>query len=559
MPEDRLILGACLGECVHVAGILSFLHLAEQNGYKTLFLGASMEPGRIAEAVKEREPNMVAVSYRLSPETGERWLRRFVQIIEKERLREGRTYLFGGTEPVARIARSLGFFDAVFGGGTRLEEVVAFLRGEGVKSRRVHHASTLLGRIAQKHPYPVIRHHFGLPSFRETVEGIKRIAEAEVLDIISIAPDQDAQENFLHPERQDPSREGAGGVPIRNVEQLRELYRASRRGNNPLLRIYAGTSDLIEMARIFLDTINNCFAAIPIFWFNRLDRRGPMELEESIRAHMEAIRWHAERGVPVEVNDPHHWTLRGAHDSLYVADSFLSAYIAKRLGVSDYVMQLMFNTPPGVSFKMDLAKMLAAVEMVRELEDDDFTVHLETRAGLMSFPADPDMAKGQLASSVMLQMALKPEILHVVGYCEGDHAAAAEEVIESCLIARKVVENALQGMPEMRTDPDVQGRKEELKREAEVLLKAIRSLPRKGRKDPLLDPENLANAVRIGLLDAPQIIPSADARGELKTGIIGGACYAVDRDGNPISEKERIDEIWRRLKDTTAFSRYTVG
>jgi hypothetical protein len=36
---------------------------------------------------------------------------------------------------------------------------------------------------------------------------------------------------------------------------------------------------------------------------------------------------------------------------------------------------------------------------------------------------DPDYAKGQLAASVYLQMALKPSIVHVVGYVEAHHAA----------------------------------------------------------------------------------------------------------------------------------------
>ena len=36
MNKPKLILGACLGECVHVAGILSFLKIAEEKGYNGL-------------------------------------------------------------------------------------------------------------------------------------------------------------------------------------------------------------------------------------------------------------------------------------------------------------------------------------------------------------------------------------------------------------------------------------------------------------------------------------------------------------------------------------------
>ena len=57
----------------------------------------------------------------------------------------------------------------------------------------------------------------------ETIEGIEKIAEAQALDVISLGIDQDAQENFYHPERQDPRRKGAGGVPVRSEDDYRAL------------------------------------------------------------------------------------------------------------------------------------------------------------------------------------------------------------------------------------------------------------------------------------------------------------------------------------------------
>ncbi|NLE75830.1 MAG: hypothetical protein GX605_03635, partial [Chloroflexi bacterium] len=50
----------------------------------------------------------------------------------------------------------------------------------------------------------------------------------------------------------------------------------------------------------------------------------------------------------------------------------------------------------------------------------------------MSYPVHPDYARRQLVSSVYLQMALPPVIVHVVGYVEADQAATAAEVIDSC-------------------------------------------------------------------------------------------------------------------------------
>ena len=44
-----LILGATIGDCVHAAGMLSFLRLAEAEGYTTRFLGMRLAPRKIAE------------------------------------------------------------------------------------------------------------------------------------------------------------------------------------------------------------------------------------------------------------------------------------------------------------------------------------------------------------------------------------------------------------------------------------------------------------------------------------------------------------------------------
>ncbi|MFQ6042347.1 MAG: cobalamin-dependent protein [Candidatus Poribacteria bacterium] len=545
MNSERIkkILGASLGECAHVAGIIAFLNLAKQQRYKTIFLGPATPINSLVDAIKEENPDIVAVSYRLTPATAKSLLQRFINAIRKANLHKGRKYVFGGTEPVADIAKQLNFFDAVFSGKDSTDDIIAFLQGRKSKGEEKHYPQTLVERIEKKRPFPIIRHHFGLPTIEATIKGVREIAEARVLDIISLGPDQDAQENFFHPERQDESRRGSGGVPVRTEDDFKAIYEASRCGNYPLMRCYAGTDDLIQLAEMYLKTINLCFGAIPIFWFSALDNRGPMALEESIRVHQETIRWHAERNIPVEVNEPHQWSLRGAPDQIYVATAFLSAYIAKKLGVKDYIAQYMFNTPAGVSFKMDLAKMLACIDLVEELCDENFIVHRETRTGLLSYPVDMDMAKGQLASSVMLQMALNPEILHVVAYCEADHAALPAEIVESCKIARKVVGNAIRGMPDMTVDLEVMARKEELKKEAKLLIEAIRDLGDTS-DDPLLDPKNLANAVRSGFLDAPELTPTKNSKGAIVTSIIDGACCAVNpKTEEIISEEERLDTL----------------
>ncbi len=67
---------------------------------------------------------------------------------------------------------------------------------------------------------------------------------------------------------------------------------------------------------------------------------------------------------------------------------------------------------------------------------------------------------------------------------------------------------------------------------------------RKAEKvDPLTDPAVLAKAVGVGLLDAPHLRGSKFARGTIKTRMIKGCCEAVDEEGRPIAEVERIAKI----------------
>ncbi len=239
-----------------------------------------------------------------------------------------------------------------------------------------------------------------------------------MLDVISLGIDQDAQENFYHPERQDPRRRGAGGVPVRSPGDYRALYAASRRGNYPLMRTYSGTDDFIPLAEMYRDTINIAWCAIPLFWFNRMDGRGPWDLEGSIREHQAVMRWYGERGLPVELNEPHHWGMRDASDVTFVVSAYLSAYNARAIGVRDYIAQLMFNSPPGLSDVMDLAKMLACLEMAEGAGAATSGCGARCGSGLLSHPLDPEAARGHLAAPTYLQMALRPHIVHVVGHTE---------------------------------------------------------------------------------------------------------------------------------------------
>ncbi|MCX6034047.1 MAG: hypothetical protein NTV38_03595, partial [Chloroflexi bacterium] len=219
------------------------------------------------------------------------------------------------------------------------------------------------------------------------------------------------------------------------------------RGNYPLVRAYSGTDDFIRYAQVLTATIHNAWCAIPLFWFNQMDGRGPWDLTGSIREHQQVMAWYGERGIPVELNEPHHWGMRDAPDVVFVVTAFLSAYNTKKFGVRDYIAQMMFNSPPGLSDAMDLAKMLAVLELVAPLSGLDFHIWKQTRTGLLSYPLDQEAARGHLAASTYLTS---------------------------------------------------------------------------------------------GLLDAPQLKNNRFGRGAVRTQIVHGMCLAVDPEGRPLSEKDRL-------------------
>jgi len=537
----KTVIAAALGECVHVAGTMNFLRLAETAGWKTIFLGPAVPIEKVVDIAKREKAQLVGVSYRLTPDTGERLLGEFAEAASELHER-GVRFAFGGTPPVAERAKAIGFFERTFDGSEPVEEILAYLKGKQASGQsEADFPQTTVERIQWKAPYPILRHHFGLPTMEASIEGIQKIADAKALDVISLGIDQDAQENFYHPERQNPRRKGAGGVPVRSEEDYRALYEASRRGNYPMLRTYSGTDDFIRLAEMYVRTINIAWCAIPLFWFNQMDGRGPWDLEGSIREHQKVMKWYGEHNIPVELNEPHHWGMRDSSDVVFVVAAYLAAYNSRAFGVKHYIAQLMFNSPPGLSDAMDLAKMMAVMKMVKPLHHKKFKVLKQTRIGLLSHPLNTDAARGHLAAATYLQMALKPDIYHIVGHTEADHAATAEDVIEASKIVRRAIDNAM-GAPDMTADPMVRKRVTKLVSEANKMLDAIRKLSASSA-DPLTDPAVLTRAVTSGILDAPQLLNNKFGRGLVKTRIVNGASVSVDENGKSISESARIKSL----------------
>ncbi|HPT10729.1 MAG TPA: cobalamin B12-binding domain-containing protein [Bacteroidales bacterium] len=542
----KKILGAAIGTCVHVGGLYHFLKIAEAEGYYSILLGPAVSISRIVDAIIREKPEITAISYRLTPEVAGTLFEELEKALKSKNLSKSRL-IFGGTPPVSAIARNCSLFERSFDGSESMAEIQSYLRGTWSDSEKTRYASDLISRIRENYPYPILRHHFGRPTMEETLKGIREIALSGVLDVISIGPDQNAQEHFFRPGGMDHNQTGAGGVPVRSSEDMASLYEASRCGNHPLMRCYAGTRDLLKWAEMSVTTMNNAWGAIPLCWYNVMDGRSNRTLKEAISENQSVMKWYASKNLPVEVNESHQWSLRDAHDSLAVAMAYLAAYNAKKMGVMNYIAQFMFNTPPGTNPLMDLAKMAAKLEMISELEDDSFKIFREVRAGIAHFSPVPFIAKGQLAASAMISLSMKPHILHVVGYSEGDHATFPGELIESCQIVHGVVRNSLNGLPDVWADENILSRKAELVYEAKVLIESLGYLGA-DCDDPKAEPYVIASAIKEGFLDTPHFKGNPHLCGNIITGLVNGAWYAINPStGEPIDEEFRLRGIINRL------------
>jgi len=299
-----------------------------------------------------------------------------------------------------------------------------------------------INHIRQFSNAPLMRVHAG-PYSPNRIEAIqlfmdwsKQLAKANYLDILSIGSSQLTQSHFNMDWTDLPN---GGGVPIQNEAELQMIYEASR---PMLVRSYSGTRDVVGMAEVFEKRINMAWHALSFWWFCQTDGRGPNDLYSNLKQHISTVHYIASIQKPFEANVPHHFAFRGADDVTYIVSGYLSAKIAKQLGIKTFVLQNMLNTPRYTSGVADLAKSRALVTLVRSLEDANFKVILQPRAGLDYFSPDLDKAKIQLATvSAMMDdiepdKQSSPEVIHVVSYSEASHLATPEIINESIQITQ---------------------------------------------------------------------------------------------------------------------------
>jgi hypothetical protein len=191
--------------------------------------------------------------------------------------------------------------------------------------------------------------------------------------------------------------------------------------------------------------------------------------------------------------------------------------------------------------------MLAKNELIHTLVDNSFKVIKQVRTGLVSMPLNLQRAKGHLAAATFVQLALKPDIVHVVTHSEASHAAKPEDIIESCNIVNQVIDRTYASNINL-IDKKIEQRKEELIQQAKWIVDLIPELAKdaKEKENAWINYKVLNRIVKYGIFDAPHLKNNQFARGEIKTKIIDGACYSWNH-----NLQKKLDEI-ERIKDITA-------
>ena len=609
---NKRVLIASLEGDFHTQGLFNFKRIAREAGFDVTALPPGSTNDIILEALKELDPGFLGLSYRLSSDVGLSHMRNLLNLIsENGRLRcedgQARKIAFAGLpSTVELVVRTLPEYkitgikqakDLVGSVEVTLDylEVFDARRKEIIESARerffpprieildqiteavasdqtvlpplpipsMEARRSYMQRMREAWPArPLLRTHYGErgDTIEPTLRGIEKLAEAGAIDELSLGSSDLSQRYYNEPDKW-AGKSNDGGVPYRNFDDLVALRKAAMRGNYPAVKPYA---HVVNMESFVDDCINagmllGAHQAVPLYWFNEMDGRGPAALIASLKEHFATVRKLASLGIPVEMNDPNHWSSRWASDAVVVADYGLIASVMKSCGVRNMVFQMQFNKPKETSDRGDIAKFMAAYELIGELlppASGRAGIWLETRTGIDHFEPDLERARKQLIRSTLLQMLFTPQVVHIVSYCEALYLAKPEDIINSSQLIRKVVKAYQDNQDDLSSyhrDPEVLDRKDYLKREAHFILREVAALNpsyRGGSPDmeavqsAVADPETLCLALQNGLMTAPGIFtePYRAAAALAHTDIMkGGFIDSIDPVTlQRITERQRI-------------------
>ena len=608
---NNLFIASSLANDPHTEGMHNAAKIAELAGIKSLVLKPSETYDSLFDAIREYRPKYIGLSYRLTPRIGFEQLRYLLcQFLDTGLLKRNddvRISFAGLPETIAmvkanlahlplkvylcepypdimdRVTETVEFFEVrknrvaiiermreeVCPKGIGLldqlaDEVIAhddYKNEPPLRIPSIEATKSFVNRINES-DIPLLRSHFGIPdkTIEPTVDGIRKLAEARVVDEISLGSSDLSQRYYGHPEEFE-GRKNDGGVPYKTKEDLRRLFLASRCGNCPAVKPYCHVINIVPFIHDCLDVgmLVGAHQAIPLFWFNELDGRGPHTVRESVYEHFLAVKELASLGIPVEMNDPNQWSSRLAHDTIIVASYALISAVMTVCGVDNMVLQMQFNKPKETGDYADLAKMSAGLYMAQYLASAKHTppgIIVEARTGIESLSPDMRKAKWQLGRSTLLQMMMNPSVLHIVSYCEANYAAKAEDIIDSSKLVRRAVRifrEHQHDIMQYMSDNIIKERYEYLINECIYLLTEIAKLNKNFHKTELFkqlagylaDPDVISSAIEKKIMSAPGII-NLKYRGNYTTaptkyGMINLVDDYISK--NILDEKSRLENL----------------
>ena len=198
------------------------------------------------------------------------------------------------------------------------------------------------------------------------------------------------------------------------------------------------------------------------------------------------------------------------------------------------------------------------LKLIRGLEDKNFTVLLQPRAGLDYFRPDIYEAKIQLAAVTALMddidphNEMSPPIIHVVSYSEANHLATPDIINESvqithCALKKYRTLRKQKNIEDMSKNSDVNRREVELLSAARKVIAAI--------EDNIDNPYSTDGFYKIfssGFLPVPYLWGETEEfkhAKNWKTKPISGGMKLVDQNNNIIQPEAFVEIALSNLKD----------
>jgi len=600
----------------HTLGISHISQLLEESGFKVFVSDAEISSAvdkisnfHCFEAIKkwilENNITHLGFSYRLDPKQGLNTFGRLATCIENDKTLSakknraikkiyfaglpeacdlikkefGKRYeTFRGDETPIETLKKLGIPEAMIPKSIQESSVYDQMRfefGKKIISREKHrlipktpdydykgygtekdHLSKRLNAARNHNQLPLTRVHVGpyLEDREKALtmfsEWLKTLSKTKYLDIVSVGSSQLSQSHFGESWEGLPN---GGGVPINSELELQAI----REDCSPMLvRAYSGTKNIAHTAYILEKNLNMAWHALSLWWFNKIDGRGPLSVRQGLSEHLDAIKYIAGVTKPFEPNTPHHFAFRGSDDITYVVSAFLAAKTAKNLGIKILILQNMLNTPKSTWGVRDLVKARVLLKLVRTLEDSDFKVIFQPRAGLDYFSPDIEKAKAQLAAVTALMSDVEPEIpdsppiIHVVSFSEALFLATPDIINESIQITKA----SLKYYPEYRrknavfdiiSSSEIENASRELYDESKIMIEHMQ----KNIKN-LYSSEGLFKVFKSGYFPVPFLW---ECRDEFKnavnwnTKLIKGGIHVADENGKRMTLDQRLSKVKKMM------------